>query len=144
MKDTLILLLIAFLLASIEPPSSSAQQEQTPTRERSAAPTGTYVPHLEPGIWDPFSSRPTNTIPLFILRLETNGTYVAESAHRRLTPDGLRLEVARGTWQWDARSREFHLQPGDFTFYIKRLPVDERNPNRLVWGSSFLERLESK
>jgi hypothetical protein len=142
------LILFVLLLASIAPPSGSAQQKEVPVGGQSAAPTGTYVPEARGSTsWDPFSSRPTNSVPLFTLRLETNGTYVAEVLHppRNLFNDyGRRPEVARGTWRWDAQKREFELAPGDFTFYIRRLPQDKRNPNRLLWGHSFLERQENK
>ena len=80
--------------------------------------------------------------------METNGPYVAKTTYGVPTQDGdlVRLlpEVARGTWRWDAEKREFRLEPGDFAFYIKRLPVDEEHTNRLVWGKSWLVREEDK
>jgi hypothetical protein len=140
-------ILFVLLLCVIAPPSGSAQQKEAPARDQSAAPTGTYAPHQKPIIWDPFSSPLTNSVPLFTLRLETNGTYIAEAPNPppRFFSEGCRPEIASGTWRWDAQKREFELAPGDdFTFYIKRLPLDPHNPNHLVWGSSFLERRENK
>jgi hypothetical protein len=90
----------------------------------------------------------TNEAPLFTLRLETNGTYMAEALRPapRAFEDlaGRHPDVNRGTWRWDAQRSEFQLEPGDFVFYIRHLPVDKRDPNRLVWGASFLERQRTK
>jgi hypothetical protein len=119
--------------------------------DQSAAPIGTYAPAQTPVIRDPLSSLPTNSVPLFTLRLETNGTYFAQTAaHLRPMQDGdlIRLrphsEVASGTWRWDGPKREFRLEPGQFVFYIKCLSVDKQHTNRLVWGNSWLVREENK
>ncbi len=123
------------------------QQKQVPVRDQSAAPIGTYVPAQNAVERNPLSPLPTNSAPLFSLRLETNGAYFAQTAPEvRATQDGdlvrllPRSEIARGTWRWDAQKREFQLQPGDLKFYIKSLPVDPQYTNRLVWGSSWLVR----
>ncbi len=135
-------------LASIAPRSGSAQQKEIPLVDQSTAPVGSYAPSRKPISWDPFSSLPTNNVPAFTLRLETNGTYFAQTTELWPVQEGdtitLRPQIARGKWQWDAQKREFHLEPGDFIFYIKRLRVDAFNPNRMLWGSSFLERQEDK
>ena len=113
------------------------------------APTGTYSPPPRfwrnmIGLWE------TNSVADFTLRFETNGTYVAQASQPRYSPsiDGMRLfsypDIVRGTWRWNAQAREFFLEPGKFTFFIKRLPLDKTNPDHLVWGSSFLERREDR
>ncbi len=135
------LILSALLFAFIAPAISSAQTKESPA----APPTGTYAPaiRLTPNPLDP-----TNNVPLFSLRLETNGTYVAKSGERFPTQDGdilrLRPQIARGTWRWDSAKREFQLDPGDFVFYIKRLPVDQQRTNRLVWRKDWLVREDEK
>ncbi|HWX20913.1 MAG TPA: hypothetical protein VN578_13520 [Candidatus Binatia bacterium] len=130
----------AFLASS----STLAQEKKALPIAQSEAPVGSYAHFRQ--VDSPFA--PTNRVCLFTLRLETNGTYSAECGEKQVIQDGdifrLRPVVARGTWQWEAQNQEFQLEPGDFTFYIKRLPVDKHNPNHLVWGSSFLERQESK
>jgi len=127
------------------------QQKDVPHHDQSVAPTGTYAPVSKPRTPDPFSLLPSNNIPVFTLRLETNGTYFAQTAiEQRTELDGdlVRLrphsEIAIGTWRWDKQKREFQLEPGEFTFYIKSLPVDKQHPDRLVWGSSWLVRNERK
>jgi hypothetical protein len=88
---------------------------------------------------------------MLTLRLETNGTYLAESGLPDQTAyiDGTypyhMPDVSKGTWRWDAQNREFLLDPGGFTYgRIQCLPVDKGNPNRLVWGHRFLERQGAK
>jgi hypothetical protein len=144
MKSAVLLL---FLLACLGPRLAMAQEQQKGLQ--SGAPTGTYAPYVEvpKDSW----SWPTQTparMPPFTLELKTNGTYVAKSTYGVPTQDGdlVRLlpEVARGRWRWDAEKREFQLEPGDFTFYIKRFRVNKANPNRLVWGRAFLERRDSE
>lgn len=137
-----------FLACVALPWGVTAQQKTTPPYQ-SPAPTGTYAPP-RPVRKNLFGLMETNGVPAFTLRLETNGTYVAQASkpHYSQGINGTGLfsypDVARGTWRWDARAREFLLEPGKFTFDIKRLPVDKRNPNHLVWGSSFLERQEDQ
>lgn len=140
----------AILLAYMAPRTGLTQQKQAFVRDYLAAPTGTYAAYTMP-LADPFALDPfprTNRVLLFTLRLETNGTYFSESTERRPVQDGdlvkLMPDVARGNWRWQAEKREFELEPGTFTLYIKRLPVDKANPNRLVWGRHFLERQDSK
>jgi hypothetical protein len=118
-----------------------AQGQQKPPQF--GPPTGTYAEEAPKGSPSPALGQ---WKPPFILRLETNGTYVAEAAMPRYVQgiDGDRLfsypDIVKGTWKWDAEKREFLLEPRDFTFFIKRLPIDPTNTNRLVWGSGFLER----
>ena len=135
-------ILSALLLSCIVPQNSSAQEKHAQATAQTGAPTGTYTcpDEIRSGAF-PFAT--TNSVPVFTLRLETNGTYVANSA---IYTDsyGRHPDVARGTWRWDAQNREFLLEPGSFTFYIKRLQLDKSNPNRLIWGASFLQRQESK
>jgi len=144
MKSILPLL---FVLACLGVLSALAQEQ--PKTPQSAAPTGTYAPCIEAPkvLW----SLPTQTLvgtPPFTLRLETNGTYIAKTTFGLPTQDGdlLRLlpQVARGKWRWDAEKREFQLEPGEFMFYIKRLPVDQQLTNGLVWGKSWLVRKENE
>ena len=108
------------------------------------APTGTYAAFNE---WTSIIGT-TNRSLMFTLRLETNGTYIAQTADLSPVQDGdlvrLRPEMSRGKWCWDAQKREFRLEPGDFIFDIKRLKVDEFNSDRILWGHSFLERQEDK
>jgi len=135
------IVLLLFLLAWLWPRFALAQgQQKSP---QSAAPTGTYAPYLE--AW--WGLTPVWISP-FTLHLETNGTYVAKTTYGIPTQDGdlVRLlpETARGTWRWDSEKREFSLEPADFVYYIKCLPVDKQYTNRLVWGKSWLVRLESK
>ncbi len=127
------------------------QQKEVPVGDQSAAPLGTYVPAQRPEIQHPLSPLPTNSVAMFTLHLETNGTYFAQTAaDLRPVQDGdlVRFqphsEVARGTWRWDGQKRAFRLEPGDFKFYIECLPVDKQHTNRLVWGSSWLVREEDK
>lgn len=81
---------------------------------------------------------------MFTLQLNTNGTFVAETSSRYAQLDGdlMRMlpDVERGTWQWDAQRREFHLKPGKFRFPISRLSVDPMDTRRLTGGTGFLER----
>jgi hypothetical protein len=128
------------VLLSCQAPLSRAVQQNTPSATpQPAPPTGTYT-----------EGHSTNRHPAFILRLETNGTYVAESSiprHSQGIDGGGNFsypDIAKGTWHWDAQKREFLLEPGNFIFYIKRLPQDAVKTNRLVWGSGFLERQERK
>jgi hypothetical protein len=133
-------LLLAFAFACLGQWFSVAQQAAP-----SSAPTGTYVHHPDArkDPW-PVLSQFSVPKPLFTLRLETNGTYIAKTTYGVPTQDGdlLRLlpEVARGTWRWDAEKREFLLEPANFTFYLERLPLDPQHTNRLVWGRSWLVR----
>ena len=135
-------LLFSFLLAWLVTQFGLAQEQQKAPATPSGAPTGTYAAYVDP------HKRVLRQTPIFTLRLETNGTYFAQSGHRVPTQDGdvVRLlpEIARGTWRWDADNWEFRLQPGDFVFYIKCLPVDKQHTNRLVWGQSWLVREENK
>jgi hypothetical protein len=141
MHSGLPLVLSGLLFALIAPAISSAQTNVA------AAPTGTYAPmsQITPGV---FPFEPANTVPVVSLRLETNGTYLAEAALPQLAQDGdlmrLRPDIAQGTWHWDAEKREFLLEPGFFTFYIKRLPLSKRDPTCLAWGASLLKRFDSK
>src|SRR5690242_16847224 len=102
----------AIVLGCLGPATTSAQQSIASRGIRDTAPTGTYAA-FQP-VSDPFA--PTNRIPVFTLHLETNGTYVAETADSWPVQDGdqvvFRPQIARGTWQWDAQKREFHLEPG--------------------------------
>ncbi len=153
MKSTRFLslcIVFGILLVCVASPwGATAQQKATLAPKQYPAPTGTYAPP-PPMRRNLFGLLETNGVPAFTLRLETNGTYVAEASKPRYSPsiDGTRLfsypDIARGTWRWDAQTREFSLEPGKFTFYIKRLPVDKGNPDHLVWGSSFLERQEDQ
>ena len=144
MKSVILLL---FLLACLDPRPAMAQAQ--PKGPQSGAPTGTYAPSVQAPkdswSWQTPFRTPT---PPFTLLLETNGTYVARTTYGVPTQDGdlVRLlpEVARGKWRWDSEKREFRLEPGDFKFYIKRLPVDTQHTNRLVWGKSWLVREENK
>jgi hypothetical protein len=143
-------IVFGILLACVASPCGvPVQQKAPPVPNQSPAPTGTYAPPRPVwrnliGLWE------TNGVPVFTLRLETNGTYVAQASEPRYSPsiDGTRLfsypDIVRGTWRWDAQAREFLLEPGKFTFFIKRLPLDKSNPDHLVWGSSFLERQEDR
>ena len=147
----LLLLFVVVSFVSIDPPCGSAQQKEAATDDRSIPPTGTYAPPIRTSLREssPFAPPvPTNQVPLFTLRLETNGTYVAEALNPPPGPfvalTGRGPAVRRGTWRWDPQKGEFQLSSGEFVFYIKRLRVDKRDPDRLVWGSSFLERQESK
>jgi hypothetical protein len=145
----LLFLVVVLWLVGINTRRSLAQQTGAIASGQFSAPTGTYVAVPSRPDYSPFAlTAPTNEIPLFTLRLETNGTYVAEALRPppRAFEDliGRRPDVQRGIWRWDAQRLEFQLEPGDFVFYIKRLPVDKRDPNRLVWGSHFLERQRSK
>lgn len=144
----LLLLALVLLLACVEPLGGLAQQKAASSGDQAAPPKGTYA-YFTVQPYSPFV--PTNRVPLFTLCLETNGTYLAKYTQERVpTQDGdlvrllPRTNTAQGTWRWDAQTREFQLEPGDFIFYIKRLPVDKADPNRLVWGRGFLERQESK
>jgi hypothetical protein len=143
-------MMFGILLACIASPwRATAQQKATPAPNQSSAPTGTYAPP-SPVRRNLIGLLETNGVAAFTLRFETNGTYVAEASEPRHSHgiDGTGLfsypDVARGTWRWNAQTREFLLEPGEFTFYLKRLPVDKGNPNHLVWGSSFLERQEDR
>jgi hypothetical protein len=82
------------------------------------------------------------------LHLATNGTYVAKTTFGVPTQDGdlnrLLPEVVRGKWSWNAEKREFQLEPGDFMFYIRCLPVDPQYTNRLIWGGSWLLREDNE
>ena len=142
MKSVVLLL---FGLTCLEPLLAMAQEQQK--SPQSGAPTGTYAPYVvAPN--DSWSFQTPVLTPPFTLQLATNGTYVAKTTYGVATQDGdlVRLlpEVARGTWRWDAEKREFRLQPGDFVFYIKCLPVDRQHTNRLVWGKGWLVREENK
>lgn len=153
MNNTRIGFFSALFVLLLGAPNGWTQQKEVPLNNQSAAPIGTYAPAATPAIQDPLSRFPTNNVPLFMftLRLETNGTYFAQTATNvevvqdgdlvRLLP---RSEVARGRWRWDGQKREFWLEPGHFKFYIEHLPVDPQHTNRLVWGSSWLVREESK
>jgi len=138
------LALTAIVLACLGPATISAQQSIMSRGIRETVPTGTYAAFQQ--VSDPFS--PTNRIHVFTLRLETNGTYFAETADFWPVQDGdlvrLRPKIAQGRWEWNAQKRVFDLEPADFIFYLKRLRVDAFNPNRILWGSSFLERQEDK
>ncbi len=108
-----------------------------------AAPTGTYEYYM--------GHVTSNSVPVFTLHLYTNGTYLGRQIERAVpTQDGdlfrllPRTNTARGTWHWDAEKREFRFEPGDFIFYIKTLPADKHNTNRLVWGRGFLVRKENE
>lgn len=144
-------IVLGILLACVASPwGATAQQKATPAPNQSSAPTGTYAPP-RPVLRNLIGLLETNGVPAFTLRLETNGTYVAEASKPRYSqsingtgPLFSYPDIARGTWRWDAQTREFLLEPGKFTFYIKRLPVDKGNPGHLVWGSSFLERQEDQ
>ena len=145
----LLFLFVILSLVAINTRRGLAQQREAIASGRFSAPTGTFVPvrsHPDYSVFALIAS--TNEVPLFTLRLETNGTYVAEALDPppRAFEDliGRHPDVKRGTWRWDAQRLEFQLEPGDFVFYIKRLPVDKLNPNRLVWGGSFLERQTNK
>jgi len=145
MKNVVVLLC---LLACLGPRFALAQEQQKP--QQPVAPTGTYAPYVKApknsGAWQTPAQTPAGTAP-FTLRLETNGTYVAKTTFGIPTQDGdlLRLlpEVARGRWRWDAEKREFRLEPGNFMFYIRCLPVDKQHTNRLVWGKNWLVRDEN-
>src|SRR4051794_4237993 len=117
--------LAALCLACFTPLNCSAQGKKASPDVQLAPPTGTYVCFQRAA----FPSA-TNRVPFFTLRLETNGTYRAESAWTQPTQDGdlvvLRPEVARGTWRWNPQNREFLLDPGNFKIYIKRLPLDKQ------------------
>ena len=137
--------LCALLLVCLAPLSVSAQ----PREATIAAPTGTYACDFR--IWYGPHFVVTNSVPLFTLHLDTNGTYLAEYTEQRVpTQDGdlVRLlpktTTARGVWCWDAQKREFRLEGGCFQYYIKCLPLDTQHTNRLVWGSSWLVREENK
>jgi hypothetical protein len=130
--------------------SNLVQQAESRHPARNTAPIGTYA-CFQQAASTSFPSAATNRVLLFTLRLETNGTYVAETpAHLEPTQDGelVRLrpqsEAATGTWQWEAQKQEFRLQPGTFKYYIERLPLDPHNTNRLLWGSGFLQRQENR
>jgi len=145
----LLFLFVILSLVAINTRRGLAQQREAIASGRFSAPTGTFVPvrsHPDYSLFALIAA--TNEVPLFTLRLETNGTYVAEALEPppRAFEDliGRHPDVKRGTWRWDAQRLEFQLEPGDFVFYIKRLPVDKLNPNRLVWGGSFLERQTNK
>jgi hypothetical protein len=152
MKDSglrfLVFLFAVLSLVTISRPGL-AQQAEVIAAGKFLAPTGTYAPVTSRPDYSSFALiNSTNEVPLFTLRLETNGTYIAEALRPppRAFEDlvGSHPDVRRGTWRWDAQRLEFQLEPGDFVFYLKRLPLDKRDPNRLVWGSSFLERQRSK
>ena len=138
---------LIFVLVGLGQLSALAQEQ--PKVPQSVAPTGTYAPSVEVPkfLWSLEASNLAGTPP-FTLRLETNGTYVAKTTFGVPTQDGdlarLLPVVARGKWRWDAEKREFQLEPGEFMFYIKRLPLDEQHTNRLVWGNSWLVRKENK
>ena len=155
--------ILAVLIIGFSPWSGWTQSNETHSASGSAAPTGTYGCDLriwvgpllprQPGAPPLFPGNETNKVPLFTLRLETNGTYVATSAVPHLSAgiDGYGvysfLDEGRGTWLWDSQKREFLLTPvpgTGFTWYLARLPLDKRDSNRLVCGSSFLERQERK
>ena len=142
-------IVLGILLACVALPRGATAQQKTTAPYQFSAPTGTYAPP-RPVRRNLFGLMETNGVPGFTLRLETNGTYVAESSTPRYSQgiDGTSLfgypDIARGTWRWDAQTREFILEPGKFTFYIKRLPMDKGNPDHLVWGSGFLERRQDK
>jgi len=136
---------LTFLLTCLGSGFALAQAPQK--SPQSGAPTGTYAPYVDARKDVSSWQTPVQTPP-FTLRLETNGTYVAKTTQGVPTMDGdlVRVlpEVARGTWRWDVEKREFRLEPGDFKFYIKRLPVDTQHTNRLVWGQSWLVREADK
>jgi hypothetical protein len=132
------------LLTCTVPQSGSAQERASQAATLSAPPTGIYAPLVSTHshfLFAPTNSLlelmlPTNNVPLFTLHLETNGTYEARMK--------LNTDARRGTWHWDAQNGEFFLTPGSFTFYIRRLPVDKLNTNRLVSGFGYLVRQESE
>lgn len=150
-KSTRLVILSILCVLPLGAPNGWTQAKEPPVSDQSAAPIGTYVPAQRSVIRDPLSPFQTNDVPLFTLRLETNGTYFAQTAAElRPVQDGdlvrlrPRAEVASGTWRWDGQKREFRLEPGDFKFYIKSLPVDPQRTNQLVWGSSWLVPKEDK
>jgi hypothetical protein len=146
----------ALLFVCLTSTFAVAQEQKTASATFSAPLTGTYAPYVDPKVleqraarlwWDLYLPNPP---PLFTVTLETNGTYVAEAPNSPPnTSDMLagasgRPHVQRGTWHWDAEKQEFRLTPGQFDFYIERLPLDKEHTNRLVWGASWLVREESK
>ena len=133
-------ILAVLCIACIAPSRSSTQETKAPA-VRAVPPTGTYVCFGPDRVTSPFG--PTNRVPFFTLRLETDGTYRVESAWTQPTQDGdlvvLRPEVDRGKWRWDPENRQFLLNPGDFIIDIRRLSSDKQHPNFLVCGAGFLE-----
>jgi hypothetical protein len=74
------------------------------------------------------------------------GIYVSGATTLSLANDGSYSIVAweellggeeseHGEWYWNALQREFRLEKksGDFRFAVRRLRVDERHPERLLW-----------
>jgi hypothetical protein len=104
--SALCLLLVLSGCSSPAPHTAAKVAEPTP-------PAGNYVSEL-------FSMG---------LRLEAGGSYAVKS-------DALgRHTEERGDWTWNEQHREFLLErtSGDFQFALRRLRVDDRDPDRVQW-----------
>jgi hypothetical protein len=87
------------------------------------------------------------------VRLNADGTYIAQdlaeprysfiAEGRTLFPSRVDAETQKGTWTCDKQSGDLMLRPASdngWRWNISHLRVDEKNPNRIAWGSGFLER----
>lgn len=132
------LVLLSFVACSIKPRTAASGV----ARPSAQAPTGSFV-------------GPSDN-PVLKLRLETDGTYIAEDIGppefwfmmegNKVYPQRIKLPPQKGRWTWDSETGQMMLTaetPASFRWGIQHLRADKDNPERLAWGGSFLERAET-
>ena len=146
--------LFLLCLVSCVGPSS---REQVNDYHKSRCPIGTFIKYATySSNWE---AQPialmnarlnTQLIALFSVRLDDDGTYLAEDygppeftfimEGNRMFPSRANPAVEKGRWSWDKQTRKLLLVPTyGFRWDIRHLRFDSSNPDRLEWGGSFMQ-----
>ena len=146
-------LLLSCLVSCVGP----STRVQTNDQHQSRPPTGTFIKYAAySSNWE---AQPialmnarlnTQLIALFSVRLDDDGTYLAEDysppeftfivGGKMMFPSRANPAVEKGRWSWDKQPRKLLLVPTyGFRFDIRHLRFDSSNPDRLEWGGSFMQ-----
>jgi len=110
---------------------------------------------MEPKIKHLLEPDGTYMQPLIKLRLESDGTYVAEdigepefwgmAEGNRIYPQRIKFRPERGHWTLDTATGKIKLTPETSALTrwdTKQFRYDKATPDRVAWGSAFLERAD--
>jgi hypothetical protein len=154
-------LLVALLLLGVTSCSTQrAVRGSNPEgmgHDRQVGPTGTFIgPTVRnPDLMADFSGA-HGSAPVVKVRLETDGTYVADDIGppefwmmmegKEVYPQRIKFPAQKGHWTWDRETGELTFTPetqAAFRWGIAHLRFEKNNPSRLGWGqNAFLERQE--